>query len=269
MAYRLRVLFFKRILNFKEGALAGDKRGSHRYAVGPAFPIKAKLNLAGRDGEGNLLSANSRNSMDWGGQLVDVSGTGASIRLHPAAVAERGENCCLKLEFDHKLFELAATVAHFRVGKQFATCGVLLKFPDFHTQKAFLQLLEPVALGAGLEAVPPRKVKQDAAGLEKEQYADEEETQLTIWRDAGSKAVAHFELLMRDYCVRGSAQSPGLAVTYRDGVKVGRRVSTPSVPIGLTPAQEAEVRLLFQWTVPNLAKAVPADVRAFLLRAAA
>jgi hypothetical protein len=263
------VLLFKKILNFKAAGGLGDKRGATRHPIGAKFPLKAKVTLIGRDGEGHVLKADDKRAMDWGGQLLNMSSSGVSMRLHPAAMGERGENCRLKLELDNKLFEIDASVAHFWSGPQYATIGIALAFPDSHTQKAYRQLVEPVALGSALQPVEPKDIQQDAPGLIKLQYAGDEETMLTIWRNASGSAIEHFELLAHDYCIRGSAQAPGLQITYRDGAKVGGKVSRPAQPLKLTPTQLSEVRQLFQLIVPNISKAVPADVRAFLEKFAA
>jgi hypothetical protein len=245
------VLLFKKILNFKGPGGLSDKRGATRHPVGAKYPLKAKVTLVGRDGEGNILKADDNRAMDWGGLLMNMSSGGVSLRLHPAAMGERGENCRLKLELDHRLFEIDGTVAHFWSGPQHATLGVALVFPDSHTQKAFRQLVEPVAIGSSME--PVEKVKQDVEGLKKEQYASDEENVLSIWRDAAGKVIEHFELRTHGFYIRGSAQAPGLQIGAIAGTKSG-----------LTPTQTNEVRALFQLIVPNIAKAVPADVRAFL-----
>lgn len=250
------MLLFKKILNFKGGGGLGDKRGATRHPVGIKFPLKAKVTLVGRDGEGNILKSDDTRAMDWGGQLVNMSAGGVSLRLHPAAMGERGENCRLKLELDHRLFEIDGTIAHVRATAQHITLGVALIFPDTQTQKAFRQLVEPVAVGAGLE--PVEKVKQDVEGLRKEQYASDADTMLSIWRNAGGEVIEHFELLTHGYYIRGSAQSPALQIGALAGTKAG-----------LTPAQTNEVRELFRLIVPNVSKSVPAEVRAFLERFAA
>lgn len=266
----LPVLLFKKILNFKAGSDTDNKRGATRYAVGLKYPLKAKVTLVGRDGEGNILKADDNRAMDWGGQVINLSTTGVSLRLHPAAMGDRGENCKLKLELDNRLFEIDAIVAHFWSSAQYATAGISLKFPDNYTQKAYRQVVEPVAIGAMLAPVEAKLVKQDVPGLRKEQYVgDDEQTLLSVWRDITGKVIEHFELLVHDYYIRGSAQSPGLQIGYRDGAKVGSRVSRPAMPINLSAAQQAEVRQFFQLIVPNIAKAVPADVRSFLERAGA
>jgi hypothetical protein len=130
------VFLFKRILNFKKAESAElDKRGAKRYPVGIKSTIKAKLTLPARDDEGQLVGGKS-SPMDWGGQLTDLSSSGANVRLHPAALAAPGDATWLKLELDHMLFELEGQVAHFRAGRQQVSCGVILNFPDSHTRKA-------------------------------------------------------------------------------------------------------------------------------------
>jgi len=245
------MLLFKKILNFKGAGGLGDKRGATRYPAGAKISLKAKVTLVGRDGLGQILKSDDVRAMDWGGQIVNMSTTGISLRLNPAAMGERGENCRLKLELDNRLFEIEGTIAHFWSGPQHATIGIAAKFPDTQTQKAFRQLVEPVAIGAGL--APVENVKQDVAGLRKEQYAGEDEAVLNIWRDESGKVIQHFELQTHGYYIRGSAQTPGLQI----GSQAEAR---------LTPTQVSEVRHLFRLIVPNIAKAVPADVRAFLER---
>lgn len=257
------MLLFKKILDFKKtGGGTSDKRGAKRYPVGARFQIKAKISLLGRDGEGNLLAAGSNATTDWGGQLADLSNNGASIRLHPAATAASGDPCCLKLELDNRLFELDGKIANFRVGAQYVICGITLVFPDAYTRKAYLQLMEPVLIGATLE--PTGKVKQDLPGLVKEQYACESDATLSLWRDSSGKNPKLFELVVHDYFVRGNTEVPGLKIGYRDGAKVGKKVSRPSIPIPMSADHQDEVRRLFQFIVQNLGKGVPSEVRKFL-----
>lgn len=250
------MLLFKRILDFQktEGG-ARDKRGAKRYAVGARFPLKAKITLSARDGEGKLLPPSKSLPMDWGGQMLNLSSSGVSIRLHPAAIASNGESCSVKLELDNKLFELDATVANYRTGQQYVSCGVVLKFPDAYSRKAYLQLMEPVVIGSTLEPVSGR-VKQDQPGLDKEQYEGESDTMLSVWRDGSGKNPKFFEMLVHDYCIRGSTETPGLNVSYREGEKTRK--------VAISPDHQAEVRQLFLFIVQNLDKGVPADVRKFL-----
>lgn len=259
------MLLFKKILDFQktDGGML-DKRGAKRYPVGQKFQLKAKITLPARDGEGNALPVGRGVPMDWGGQLVNLSTTGASIRLHPAAVASGGDSCTLKLELDHRLFESEGHVAHFKVSPQYVTLGIVLTFADNYTRKAYRQFMEPVVVGSTLEPLPASKVKQDLPGLVKEQYTGESESVLSVWRDASGKNPKLFELLLHDYCIRGNTELPGLKIGYRDGAKVGKKVSRPSFPLSLPPGLKVEVRQLYQLVVPNLSKAVPPEVRKFL-----
>ena len=257
------MLLFKRILDFQksDGGML-DKRGAKRYPVGAKYPLKAKITLVARDGEGRALPAAKSAPMDWGGQLVNLSGTGANIRLHPAAVAAPNEPCVLKLELDNVLFEVEAQVANYRINPQYVNCGVLLRFPDSYTRKAYQQLMEPAVIGSTL-AESTNRVKQDLPGLVKDEYHGESEAVLAVWRDSARKPKL-FELLVHDYYVRGNTEMPGLKIGYRDGAKVGKRVSRPAFPVAMSVDHQREVTRLFQYIVQNLTKGVPSDARRFL-----
>jgi len=258
------VLLFKKILDFQksEGGML-DKRGAKRYPVGAKYPLKAKITLVARDGEGHPLPAAKSTPMDWGGQLLDLSDSGASIRVHPAAVAARGETCTLKLELDHLLFETGGSIATYRTQSQYVSIGLALDFPDTFTRKAYQQLMAPVVIGCTL-AESTARVKQDLPGLVKEQYHGEAESVLSTWGQSAGKGLKLFELLLHDYYIRGNTEMPGLKIGYRDGAKVGSRVSTPAIPVPLSREHQAEVATLFRYVVQNLSKTVPGEVRRFL-----
>jgi len=258
------VLLFKKILDYQknDGGLL-DKRGAKRYPVGAKYPLKAKITLVARDGEGHPLPPSKSAPMDWGGQLINLSEAGASIRLHPAAVAARDEACTLKLELDHMLFESDAMVASYKIQPQYVACGISLNFPDSHTRKAYQQLMAPVIIGSTLEPSTAR-VKQDLPGLVKEQYQGQSDSVLSTWGQGSEQGLKLFELLLHDYYVRGNTEMPGLKIGYRDGAKVGNRVSTPAIPVPLSREHQAEVATLFRYVVQNLTKSLPGEVRRFL-----
>jgi hypothetical protein len=246
------MLLFKKILDFKKPVGGNsDKRGTKRYLVGAKFAIKAKLSLPARDGDGGLLTGQRARSTDWGGQLVDLSSNGASIRLHPAAAASPGDVCQLKLELENLLFEIDARIAYFRAGAQHVSCGLTLAFPDSYARRAFLQLMEPVVIGSTLE--PVSRVKQDIPGLLKEQYRGESDSELNVWRDSSGKSAKLFELLFHDYAIRGNTEMPGLKVDRRDGTNTA-----------MGAGHKDEIRRLFQFVTQNLNKSVPSEVRKFL-----
>jgi hypothetical protein len=257
------VLLFNRILNFNKEAVApGDKRQIQRHAVGQLFPFKAVLTLIGHDGEGKPI-ANDEKGQDWAGRLANLSASGASIQLHSAAIGLRGEPCQFKLSLDNYRLEIPGSIAHFRHYPQYSLCGFSYNFPDFETQKAYMQLLEPVSIGASLVPVDVKKVKQDAKGLYKEQFRGSASALLTVWRQAPGAGVHSFDFRMNDYGVRWSE---GMTEVEAYGMfKItpsGKKTASPFVE--LTEAQHEEVRWLFCLAVPNVAKAVPSDVRKFL-----
>lgn len=258
------MLLFKRILPFQksEGGLP-DKRGDKRYAVGAKYALKARITLVARDGDGHPLPPEKSVPMDWGGQLVNLSETGANIRVHPAAIAARDEACTLKLELDHMLFETAGTVASYRTGSQYVTCGISLNFPDAYTRKAYQQLMAPIVIATTLEESTDR-VKQDVPGLIKQEYHGQGESMLSTWGEGSGRSLKFFEFLLHDYCVRGSTELPGLKIGYRHGVKIRNRISTPAVPVPLSPEHQAEVAKLFRYVVQNLTKSLPSETRKFL-----
>ncbi len=259
------MLLFKRILNITKASVApGDKRKIERYPVGHPFPFKTVVTLLGHDGEGKRI-LNDDQGQDWAGRLANLSTSGASIQVHSAAIGLRGEPCRFKISLDKYLLEIPGTIAHFRAYPQFTLCGFSFRFPDFETQKAYLQVLEPVAIGASLVPVDIKKIKQDTAGLHKEQYSGKGTSRLNIWRRTPDGDVHSFDFRMNDYGVRWTE---GMAEVEPYGMAKlnpsGKKTASPFVQ--LTATQLEEVRWLFCLAVPNLAKAVPLEVRKFLAK---
>ena len=257
------MLLFKRILNSaKPESKSDDKRKAKRYAVGAAFPFKAALILTLHDEDGNPVEDKTR-TQGWGGRLTDLSETGANIQLNAAAIARRGESCTFKIGVADYQLEFPGTIAHFRTYPQYANCGFFFDFPDREIQKAYLQLLEPVSIGASMAVVEPKKVIQDTPGLAKEQFGGRADAMLTVWRRSGSKDIYSFDFRMNAY---GARWSEGMSEVQPYGLSklnlAGEKTDSPFVH--LTENELDDVRWLFCLAVPNLSKAVPLDVRKFL-----
>jgi hypothetical protein len=246
------VLFFKRILNFRRDALAKmrDKRRSTRYPVGSGFPLKATLNLVGQVG------APRGSGVNWSGRLANLSTNGVCVQLPPATATVRGEQSELRLSLENNLLQIPCTVAHFRVYSSQALCGVSLEFGDFKMQKAYLQLVEGVSMGASFVSAESTVVVHNATGLAREQFRADNKAVLTAWRNPKSQELDSFDLVMGDHCVRG-------------GTRVALEVySRKAEKAPLAPIVDDEVRQLFRWVLSNLPKAVPADLRTLMERSA-
>jgi len=250
------VAFFQRILNFtqKDTAAPTDKRRAVRYAVSEKFPLKAGATLLSRDGVGHLLPDGK--TQDWVGRLINLSTTGVSLQLHPAALAAPGEPCTFIATLHNQQLRIAGTVAHFRPHRLHSACGIALAFPDFETHKTYLQLMQPVLLGASLKPVDATRVEQDTAGFQKEQYRGDADGVLTVWRKTERNEISGFEFRLPPYAVAGTTQDPKLDVYVPEEAWQATAASDG--------ASCDEVRQLFHWAVPNLARAVPADVRNFM-----
>lgn len=253
------MLLFKRILNFTRQKVAdSEQRGAERYAVGAAVQFKAAVRLARHDSAGRP-DPRGRQGPDLPARVVNLSTLGASVQLPAGAEAHHGEDCLFRLDLDGYHLDIPGKVAYFRAFPDHATCGVAFAFDFFEVRKAYLQLLEAVAIGASLAPVKADDIKPDATGLEREVYRGKEAAQLSVWRKEADGEIHRFDFRMNDYGVRWSLGETELE-TYACGKGPGRKaVGTP-----LTKAEHEEVSWLFCLAVPNLARSVQADVRKFL-----
>ena len=273
-------------LGKKAGAPA-DQRKSLRYQISPTFPIKAVLSLVDKSvglnppaGDGKVsLKSNGAGWKDWSGTLVDLSATGANIHVNLAAVAFPDDQCRMKFSLGSYHLEIPATIAHFVCYSHYAVCGVQFNFPGTVSEKAYLQVLEPVIIGTSLA---PIASEPDGAGRPREQYAGKNSSLLTITREEEGGGIMSFDFRLNRYGVRWTAGmtelrtyslqegsvapvKPVAKPTLKLKLKSPEKVE-PVPPSGtLTEAQDEEARWLFCLAVSNLAPAVAEDTRKFLL----
>jgi hypothetical protein len=257
------VLLFKRILDFKDPPLMpSDKRSLHRYPAGQPFPFEVHLALNGRDAQGRSVPDEDK-KQDWPAVLINASHTGACLEFEVDPGALRDEACTLKITRDDYTLVIPVRIAHSELHNDRLHYGITFRFAEFETEKAYLQLLEPVTIGASLAPVPPVSVTQDMPGLLKEQYHGTQHAELTVWRHARNKAIYSFDFRMNEYGVRWSeGQEEVEPYGLERSSSVGGKA--PALLLALTDDQLDEVRWLFCLAVPNLAQAVRADVRHFL-----
>ena len=167
------MLFFKRILNAAAGKKASrEKRRQNRYAINPAFHLRAVLCLTGRDTFGNPLKASDDKGWDWKGQLVNFSSSGVQMALPPAALAARGDDCQLKLSLDKYQLVIPSRVAHLKEHRDHVMFGLELNLTESETRRAYRQLVDLVVLGASLKLVKSESVDNSSYLIE--QYGSEE-----------------------------------------------------------------------------------------------
>ncbi len=245
---------FTRILHFNRDFLARlrNKRSDPRHRVGASFPLKALVNLCGDEALVRKGTVVRGQGCDWAGRVGDVSRKGLNVYLPPAATTLRGEASTLRLTLENHQLVIPCTVAHFRVYASHALCGLRLQFDDLKTEQAYQQLVEAVSLGASFAPAGPGRSQP---GFIRRTWRSANQTLLTDWREADTRALDHFELTLGEHSVSGQNLRPGLEVRPRSD-------PAKSVP----PAVEGEVRQLFRWVVGNMPKSVPADLREFMTR---
>ncbi len=260
MVLRLPMKFFKRILNFSDaGTVPNEKRSRQRYAPNEQFPLKAVLNLTGRDETGaELQNRHGGLGWDWSGRLVNFSDHGARMQLPASVSAMRGDSCHLKLALEGYKLVIPGRIANLSEQRDSVVYGLTLDIKDESTQLAYRQLIELVALGATLKP-SAKAAKRDQSGYLVEQYTGATRSRLKVWRDQADKAVAAFEFMLQDCLVRAAQ---GHRVEYLVGTDAAEARQASG-------SKSTEIHRLFHWVVPNLAPAVPADVREFLQRYAA
>lgn len=237
--------------------LSGDKRKALRYGLSDNFPFKTKLILFQNGG----VKTTDAKGKEWSATVVDLSASGANIKLSLAAVAFQREACRLKISRGDYVLEIPATVAHFRCGAQFSQCGISFNFPNPEVHEAYLQLLEPIIIGNSLV---PQTADQDIPGRHKEQFGNGTSTSLSVWRDAPGGQITGFDLRIHRCVIRWNEGATELDVAGLGEANPANE--NPAAPelVPLTETQHEDLRWLFCLAIPNLSESVPLDVRNFL-----
>jgi len=245
-------LVFHRIFNFDQTAVAHmELRLNTRYTPGATFPLQAWL----------LVGVNETPA-----KIRDISGNGIGLRLfEPVARLAENSPVRVRLRFGAHQQLLAGTVVHLQAEAAGMACGIGLQFADFPERKTYLQLLQPIAIGQSLLPVPEDRVIQNEPQFIKRAYRGDENSLLTVWVEKGPGTLRSFEFQMQDYFCHVDGQSGVLeAYAREDSGSHKGKLSNPVFDISGTI--QSEIRQLFRWILPNLAAAVPDDVRAFLQR---
>ena len=119
--------------------------------------------------------------------------------------------------------------------------------------------------GQHVELLRAVGVSLDEPGLHKLVYFGRPGAELDVWcQDDSSGPPQSFLWQLDDYLVRGAVGSEELQVHSKKYLMVPSRKKPGPTYRKLPPKIRAEIRRLFHWTMLNLSKEVPADIRVFL-----
>jgi hypothetical protein len=253
--YQIPVLLFRRLFNFEKTKVDKmEQRLNHRYTPGGGFPLQAWLVTGGKE---------------WGARVLNISGNGIALLVDAAAKPAAGLPVRLRVSMGSHQQTLDARLVQVKPDLKGMYCGIGLIFRDFVEQKSWLQLLQPIAIGQSLQAVPEDRVVQNEPQFIKQVFRGEEQSVLTVWLDKSFGTPLHsFEFEMHGYFCRADASSNRLEAYLLEEADTHKgKMSNPV--FDADGDLHDEIRQLFRWILPNLSKAVPDDVRAFLQRFAA
>jgi hypothetical protein len=235
---------------------AVERRSGQRFPVSPEFPLKAVLDYIGRDDTGAPLG-HSKHGWHWKGRLLDCSESGARIQLGVGLRAVIGESCDLRLSVQDFALTVPCHITNIRALPEGAVFGLRHDIADEQTLGDYRQLVEVMALASTLR-LRTRTPKPDESGYLVERYASARPSRLTVWRHPVDDSVSAFEFQLKDCLLRAAEEQ---SLEYFTGDDTGSRPATA--------VRCHEIHRMFQWVVPNLPDAVPADVKKFLRRFAA
>jgi hypothetical protein len=245
------VLLFSRILDFEDNQIKEvERRREQRYVPGRAFPLQATIDVEGEP----------RNA-----RIVDLSPGGAGLQVAGPSYT-RGTPTKLHLMIEESWMEFACTIAHVRTLPSGCRLGLTANFASFTEKKSYLQLLQPIAIGSVFRPVPADEVRQVDPGMHKLVFTGRPGTELNLWRQGDANGpLRSFLCEMEDYLVQGAIGTEEMQIFSK------KYMVTPSkaAPEGpnfrkLPGGVRDEIRLLFRWTMMNLPKDMPADIRTFV-----
>jgi hypothetical protein len=243
---------FSRILDFEENQIKEvERRREQRYVPGKPFPLQATIEV-----DGEPRSA----------RIMDLSPGGAGLQV-AGPTYTRGSLAKLHLMIEQHWMEFACTIAHVRTLPSGCRLGLTAGFASFAEKKAYLQLLQPIAVGCMLRLVPNEEVRQVDPGMHKVVYSGRPGTELAVWQRGDANGPLHsFHWQMDDYLVQGAVGTAELQIFSRKYLvaQSGIRTGVPTFR-KLPGAMRDEIRQLFRWTMMNLPKEVPAEIRNLML----
>ena len=244
------MLPFSHILDFDENKLQEtERRRAQRYVPGRLFPLQATIDV---DGEPRLA------------KIVDLSPGGAGLQVSGPSY-QRDTEVKLHLMIDDIWLEFRCRIAHVRTIAAGCRLGLTAIFDDSAQKKAYLQLLQPVAIGSAFRPVPNEEIRQPEPGLYKLVFSGRPGAELDVWCQRDSSGLPQtFLWQLDDYLVQGTLGGDELQIHSRKYMKVPIRKKPGPSYRKLPPKIREDICRLFHWSMLNLSKDIPVDIRAFL-----
>ena len=244
------MLPFSHILDFDESKLQEvERRRALRHVPSRLFPLQATIDV---DGETRLA------------RIVDLSPGGAGLQVAGPAY-QRDLEAKLHLMIDDVWLEIRCRIAHVRVMAAGSRVGLMALFDDSAQKKAFLQLLQPVAIGSSFRPVATEDIRQPEPGLHKLVFSGRPGAELNVWCQRDSSGPPQtFLWQLDDFLVQGKLGGDELQIHSRKYMMVPTRKKPGPTYRKLPPKVREDIRRLFHWTMLNLSKDIPVDIRVFL-----
>ncbi len=244
---------FKRILKYDQKAIAQrEKRLASRFKISPNSPLRVSITFG---------------HQDFHGRVINLSSMGVAILVPAELPCENNTACRIEFTLDNCRLNLGATVTNHEISSEGVRFGFKLDLINIDTRLSYLQLIEPLHIGATLAPGKRRSTIANEYHLNSERYISTLGNVLTIWRDVAENTVTGFEFWLADYCVRNGKQPPDLSIFTADENNQDDEMAYYDAPtLTRTSKENLEIRKLFRWTIPHLSKDVPDDVKQFLMK---
>lgn len=244
------MLPFRHILDFDEGQLQEvERRREQRHVPGFCFPLQATFEVVG---------------VPRLAKIIDLAPGGVGL-LVPGPGCQKDAQARLHLLIEDVWLEFHGRIAHVHTLSSGSRIGLTACFSNFADKKAYLQLLQPVAIGSTYRPVPPEEVRQFETDLHKLVFAGRPGSELNVWCQGDNNGVPKaFLWKLDDYLVQGEMPGGELKIHSEKHLLAPSNAPQNQVFRKLPPKITAEIHRLCRWTMLNLSKEIPPHIRTYL-----
>jgi hypothetical protein len=244
----------------KQSVVAADpieRRKSQRFVVNPQVKLSAMLiaSGSGAKAENEEVVDTVVEPRELQGRLVDCSKDGVRLEMTPVAKMDVRQLVGVSLKMADFEINIPCVITHVRDDGELISFGLKHDISDSKSWNAYRRLLDVLSLGSTL-MIHSRTNEPSESGYFQERYVGDRPASLTVWRHSESRDVVAFAFQLQDGILR---------VAYGDDVQYLRLGDSRFAD----PDLAREIHRRFNLAMPNVAPAVPEDVRDFMGRYAA